>query len=70
MSAFYVKNVPSWERVLRILVSLAVVAYAVVALDGFLRVVVSGGAIGFTLTGLLGYCPACAMLGRKLDRAA
>ena len=70
MSAFYVKNVPSWERVLRILVSLAVVAYAVVGLDGFARVAVSGGAIGFALTGLLGFCPACAMVGRKLDRAA
>ena len=66
MSALYVKNVPSWERVLRILVSLAVVIVGVVALDGLLCVAVAGGAVGFALTGLVGYCPACAMVGRKL----
>ena len=66
MSAFYVKNVPSWERVLRLLVSLLVVGFAVVSLDGILRIALSGGAVMFALTGLFGFCPACAMVGRRL----
>jgi hypothetical protein len=69
MSAFYVKNVPPVERWLRILVALAVVAYALVALGGLWRPLVAAGAGGFALTGLFGFCPACAMIGRKLDNA-
>lgn len=70
MSAFYVKNVPSWERLLRIVIAAAVVAHALVALGGLARPVVAASAIGFALTGLIGFCPACAMFGRKLDRPA
>jgi hypothetical protein len=69
MSAFYVKNVPAWERALRVLVSVAALVYALVALTGPWRPAVAVGAAGFALTGLLGFCPACAMVGRKLDRS-
>ncbi len=70
MSSFYAKNVPVWERLLRLVLAAAAVAFALFALDGMIRPVVAIGAVGFALTGLVGYCPACAMLGRKLDRAA
>ena len=66
---WYVKNVPGGERVLRMLVG---AAGAIAALT-FLPVPWSWGgaasAAGLTLSGLLGFCPACAMVGRKLPRA-
>ena len=66
---FYTKNVPSWERILRILMSLIGVAYAVMSWSA------SGLAVGIgimaamlAMTGLFGFCPMCAMLGRKIDQ--
>ena len=70
MSNFYVKNVPTWERLLRIVVAAVAIAVALVALDGLARPLLAIGAVGFAMTGLIGYCPACAMIGRRLDRAA
>jgi hypothetical protein len=68
MRALYVKNVPGWERAIRIAIAAAVIAYAVVMLTGGWRLAVAGGAAGFALTGVLGFCPACAMVGRRLER--
>lgn len=66
---FYVKNVPTWERVLRIVMGLVGLGYAAMNWNG------SGLAIGLglmgamlTMTGLFGFCPMCAMVGRKLDK--
>jgi len=66
---FYVKNVPTWERVLRVIVGLAVVAWGVLALGGLWGTVVALSAVGIVMSGLFGFCPACAMVGRKLDKA-
>jgi hypothetical protein len=66
---FYVKNVPTWERVLRVVAGLAVVAWSVVALGGWASAAVALSAAGIVLSGLFGFCPACAMVGRKLDKA-
>jgi hypothetical protein len=66
---FYVKNVPTWERVLRVLAGLAVVAWSVMALGGLWGTVAALSAAGLVLSGLVGFCPACAMVGRKLDKA-
>jgi hypothetical protein len=68
MSAFYAKNVPPAERVLRLLVSIVAIVIAFIALDGAWRPIVAAGAGAFALTGLVGFCPACAMIGRKLGR--
>ena len=65
---WYVKNVPGWERVLRVLLGAAVAAGALVQLPGVMGWVVAGGAAGLALSGLVGFCPACAMVGRKLER--
>ena len=62
MSNFYVKNVPTWERLLRILVAVTAIAVALVALEGLARPLLAVGALGFAVTGLVGYCPACAMI--------
>jgi hypothetical protein len=69
MSAFYAKNVPPVERMLRILVAVAAIVYALFALSGVWRPVVAASGGVFALTGLIGFCPACAMIGRTLDKA-
>jgi len=66
---FYIKNVPTWERVLRVIAGLAAVAWAVLAVDGLWGAVAALSAAGIVLSGLFGFCPACAMVGRKLDKA-
>lgn len=67
---FYVKNVPGWERVLRVVVGLAVVYAGLVLLGGVWGTVVALSAAGIVASGLIGFCPMCAMVGRRLDRAA
>lgn len=65
-AAFYVKNLPAWERVLRVAVSAGTVGLSLF-LDSPWNWVAAASAIGLVGTGLVGFCPACAMLGRKLD---
>jgi hypothetical protein len=67
-TAFYAKNLPAWERMLRILIAVAVVAYALVKLMSPWSWVVAGSAAGFAVTGLVGFCPACALAGRRLRK--
>jgi len=66
---FYVKNVPSWERVLRVIVGLAVVAWSLLALGGTWGAIIALSAAGIVASGLFGFCPACALVGRRLDKA-
>lgn len=66
---FYVKNVPGWERVVRIIVGLAVVAWSLIALGGVWGAVIAASAAGIVGSGIFGFCPACAMVGRRLDKA-
>jgi hypothetical protein len=67
---FYTKNVPGWERVLRVIMGLMSLAYAVMNW-GVSGLAVAMGVMGVMLamTGLIGFCPMCAMVGRKLDKA-
>lgn len=62
---FYIKNVPNWERALRILLSVGAAIYAYQTGYGPL---VAGLIASFSLTGIFGFCPMCAMVGRKLDK--
>jgi len=71
VTVLYLKrNVPGWERAARLAAGLAVaglaIAFARTPLGTWLGI--AGGAV-FAVTGLIGYCPMCAMIGRKPTEA-
>ena len=67
---FYVKNLPNGERVFRLVMGLGLIFFGLfylkTSIPGSL-LAIGGGSIA--LTGLVGFCPMCAMMGRKLDKA-
>ena len=67
----YQKNLPAWERALRVAAAAVMIAFALLGLGGTALgwlLAASGAVAG--LTGFVGFCPACAMVGRRLDRRA
>lgn len=63
---FYRKNLFAWEQVVRLLIGMALIGASLV---GWLSapwhyVAMAVGAI-LVITGAVGYCPACALAGRK-----
>ncbi|GLQ94448.1 YgaP family membrane protein [Dyella acidisoli] len=67
-AALYVKNVPTWERVVRIIVSAAIIAVGLVLLNQPWNWLVVASGAGFALSGIFGFCPACALAGRRLAK--
>ena len=64
---FYVKNVPVWERILRIALGVALTLYVIIATPAMLITVLSlFTAVFVVVTGFVGWCPMCAMVGRKI----
>ena len=71
---FHVKNVPVAERVLRVVLGIGLVVGALFILfqpapggvSVLLVVVFIGSALFLAATGFVGWCPACALVGRKL----
>jgi hypothetical protein len=64
---FYTKNLPAWERALRVIAGLAMIACGLLGLPGtMIGYVVAGAGVIAILTGFVGFCPMCAMVGRKL----
>jgi len=57
-----------WERSLRIGGGIAAVVYALLNIGGVLGWVIAAGGVGAALTGILGFCPACALAGRRLAK--
>ena len=60
-------NVPLSERLIRLLLGLAIAAYAVFGLAQTNAVLVMLG-LCVAATGLVGFCPACALVGRGLGQ--
>ena len=60
------RNLPGWERALRLVVALlvAVAALALLA-PGTARWLALAGAAVAAFTALAGFCPACALVGRR-----
>lgn len=64
----YQKNLPMWERAIRVMMmGLGLITGGLLGMHGgvagYLVAAMGGMAI---VTGFIGFCPACAMLGRKL----
>lgn len=66
---FYLKNVRNWERILRIVMGMMALVFAGINW-GSSGLAVGAGFMGamLAMTGLFGFCPMCAMVGRKLDK--
>ncbi len=64
----YVRNLPLWERSLRIGAGTVAAAYALLSVDGVMDWVILAGGVGMALTGIFGFCPACALAGRRLEK--
>ncbi len=64
----YVKNLPLWERSLRIGAGSIAAAYALLSVGGVMGWVILAGGAGTALTGVFGFCPACALAGRRLEK--
>ena len=67
---FYSKNVPAWERAMRIVMGLAALGFAAAGWGSPLAVIAGLTGATLALTGLIGFCPMCALAGRKLTRKA
>ena len=63
----FTRNVPGWERAARALLGISLLTAAVlVPLTGWpLWAAIATGA-SLVVTALAGFCPACAMIGRRL----
>ena len=65
----YRKNVGSKEGYAQVLLGALIVAGSLVQLGTTsLGLALAASGVFTALTGLFGYCPACAMVGRKLPR--
>ncbi|WP_267226214.1 YgaP family membrane protein [Dyella silvae] len=69
-TAFFVKNVPVLERIIRVLVAAAIVILGLAYLTSPWNWIAAIAGVGFGLTGVIGFCPACALVGRRLARSA
>jgi hypothetical protein len=64
---FYIKNVPVWERVLRITIGLGLVLFVLFGHPAMSISILSLSSATFVvLTGFFGWCPMCALVGRKI----
>ena len=76
---FYRKNLPGWERAMRAVGGAVMIAYGLFGMPGLLSVpglpgmsgtiagyLIAGTGVVAILTGFFGFCPMCAMVGRKL----
>jgi Protein of unknown function (DUF2892) len=64
---FYRRNLPGWERAMRVIAGGAAIAYGLIALSAVPAgyIVAGVGAVAI-LTGFFGFCPMCAMVDRRL----
>lgn len=61
--AFYRKNIGGAQQVTRIVLGVGAALLAPALLTGVAAWVMAAGGTMFALTGLIGYCPACAVVG-------
>lgn len=68
----YPKNVPNIERALRIGFGVVLIGLAIALITSGQSVIGVGAALGTAafviVTGFVGWCPACALIGRKIKQ--
>lgn len=64
---FYRKNLPGWERAVRVMGGVGMIGYGLIGMSGMTAgyLIAATGAVAIA-TGFVGFCPMCAMVGRKL----
>jgi hypothetical protein len=66
-TAIYTKNIPTLERTLRVVASLAAGgAAAFYVEEPWMRWAAGASGVMLALTGVFGFCPACYMAGRRI----
>ena len=70
---FYRKNLPGWERAMRSVGGVVMIAYGFFGMPGLpgtpgtmAGYLIAGTGAVAILTGFFGFCPMCAMVGRRL----
>ena len=70
---FYRKNLPGWERAMRAVGGAVMIAYGLFGIPGLPGMpgamagyLIAGTGTVAILTGFFGFCPMCAMVGRRL----
>ncbi|ANK77199.1 DUF2892 domain-containing protein [Ensifer sp. ENS07] len=61
--AFFRKNIGKGQQIVRIGLGVGAAVMAYSFLSGWIALLVGVSALTFVLTGLIGYCPACAVAG-------
>jgi hypothetical protein len=62
----YVKNLPAWERAVRVVAGLAMIGCGLFGLKGLaIGYLIAAVGASTLLTGFVGFCPMCAMAGRR-----
>jgi hypothetical protein len=65
---FYRKNLPGWERAVRVAGGAAMIACGLLGLSGMpIGYLIACAGVVTALTGFVGFCPMCARVGRKLS---
>jgi hypothetical protein len=67
-TALYVKNISVVERIVRFVIGNVAAAAGLLTLESPWKWILVAAGIGFAMTGIVGFCPACAMIGRRLDK--
>ncbi len=58
---FYRKNLPGWERAMRVVGGAAMIGYGLIGLPGLpLGYLLAGAGATGIITGFVGFCPMCA----------
>ena len=64
---FYRKNLPGWERAARIFGGAVMIGYGLIGLQGVpIGYLIAGTGAVTAMTGFFGFCPMCAIAGRRL----
>ena len=64
----YRKNVPTLERWVRGVAALALIGYGTLVMHGVVGLVLAACGVVLIATGAFGFCPMCAMVGRRIPQ--